>query len=104
MASIHGVTFRAFVVEAGFPGGSAPKGLRLAGATVDGAILWWPGTEAPPTELKWAGAHIAVTFSPDGRYLMTAMQENALHGWRIEDAQDMRMSGYAAKPKSMSWS
>jgi WD40 repeat protein len=82
----------------------APKGLRLAGATVDGAILWWPGTEAAPTELKWAGAHIAVTFSPDGRYLMTAMQENALHGWRIEDAQDMRMSGYAAKPKSMSWS
>jgi hypothetical protein len=32
------------------------------------------------------------------------MQENALHGWRIADAKDMRMSGYPAKPKSLSWS
>jgi len=31
------------------------------------------------------------------------MQENALHGWRIEDAADMRMSGYPAKIKSMNW-
>jgi len=32
------------------------------------------------------------------------MQENALHGWRIEDGKDMRMSGYPAKPRSLSWS
>jgi hypothetical protein len=31
------------------------------------------------------------------------MQENALHGWRLEDGRDMRMSGYPAKPRSMSW-
>ena len=35
---------------------------------------------------------------------MTVMQENALHGWRIEDAQDLRMSGYVSKPKSLAWS
>ena len=54
--------------------------------------------------LEWKGAHLAVTFSPDGRYLVTAMQENALHGWRLEDSKDMRMSGYPAKPRSLSWS
>ena len=32
------------------------------------------------------------------------MQENALHGWRLEDGKDMRMSGYPAKPRSLSWS
>ncbi len=82
----------------------APKGIRVAIAGYNGVLLWWPNTDAQPVRLEWAGAHIAATFSPDGRYLLTAMQENALHGWRIEDARDMRMSGYAAKPRSMSWS
>jgi hypothetical protein len=31
------------------------------------------------------------------------MQENALHGWRLSDKADMRMSGYPAKVKSMDW-
>jgi WD40 repeat protein len=82
----------------------APKGLRLAVARYDGVTLWWPGTEVAPVMLEWKGAHIAVTLSPDGRFVVTAMQENALHGWRIEDGKDMRMSGYPAKPRSLSWS
>jgi WD40 repeat protein len=82
----------------------APKGLRLAVARYDGVTLWWPGTEAGPTDYEWKGAHIAATFSPDGRYLVTAMQDNQLHGWRLDDGKDMRMSGYPAKPRSMSWS
>ena len=45
-----------------------------------------------------------MTVSPDGRFLVTSMQENTLHGWRIADKKDMRMSGYPAKTRSMSWS
>jgi WD40 repeat protein len=82
----------------------APKGLRLAVARYDGVTLFWIGTEGEPVELAWKGAHIAVTFSPDGRNVVTAMQENALHGWRLDDGRDMRMSGYPAKPRSLSWS
>ena len=82
----------------------APKGLRLAAARYGGVTLWWAGTEARPAMLDWKGAHLAVTFSPDGRYVITAMQENALHGWRLADGQDLRMSGYSAKPRSLSWS
>jgi WD40 repeat protein len=83
----------------------APKGLRLAVARYDGVTLWWAGTaDARPASLSWKGAHLAATFSPDGKYVVTAMQENALHGWRIADAKDMRMTGYPAKPKSLSWS
>jgi WD40 repeat protein len=82
----------------------APKGLRLAVARYDGVTLWWAGTGAEPVTLDWKGAHIGVTFSPDGKTLVTAMQENALHGWRLDDGRDMRMSGYAAKPRSLSWS
>jgi WD40 repeat protein len=82
----------------------APKGLRLAIAHYHGVTLWFPNAaEAPPERLEWKGSHLGVTFSPDGRYLVTAMQEPTLHGWRLVDAKHMRMSGYAAKVRSMSW-
>lgn len=82
----------------------APKGLRLGVARYDGATLWWVNTQGQPQLLEWKGAHLAASFSPDGKYLVTSMQEAALHGWRLTDAQDMRMTGYPSKVKSMSWS
>jgi WD40 repeat protein len=82
----------------------APKGTRLAAARYNGVSLIFPGTAAKPVELDWKGAHHGVCFSPDGRYVVTTMQENALHGWRIEDGKHMRMTGYPAKIKSWSWS
>ncbi|MEJ0050759.1 MAG: WD40 repeat domain-containing protein [Methylovirgula sp.] len=82
----------------------APKGYRLAIAHYNGASLWFPDTNAPPELLDWKGAHLDATFAPDGRFLVTSMQENALHGWRLSDKRDMRMSGYPAKTRSLSWS
>lgn len=81
-----------------------PKGLRVAVSGYNGVGLWFPGTAAAPQELEWKGAHNAVTVSPDGANVVTSMQENALHGWRLKDGQHMRMSGYPTKVKSMSWS
>lgn len=82
----------------------APKGLRLAVARYNGVTLHFPATDGKPAELEWAGAHTAVTFSPDGAYVVTSMQENALHGWRLSDGRHMKMTGYPAKVKSLSWS
>jgi WD40 repeat protein len=82
-----------------------PKGIRLACAQYDAVLLHFPTEpKSAPQKLDWKGAHLAVTVSPDGAFVITAMQENALHGWRIADKRDMRMSGYPAKTKSMSWS
>lgn len=81
-----------------------PKGRRVAAATYGGVHLWYARiAEQKPTVLKWAGAHIALAWSPDGKFLVSAMQENALHGWRLADAKDMRMGGYPAKVKSFAW-
>jgi WD40 repeat protein len=81
-----------------------PKGRRLATATYGGAALWYARiAEQKPVLLKWAGSHIGVVFSPDGKFLMSAMQENQLHGWRLADAKDLRMGGYPAKVKSMAF-
>ncbi|CAK02067.1 WD40 repeat domain-containing protein [Bartonella tribocorum] len=82
----------------------APKGLRLAVAHYNGVTLHWLSTQTSPTTLVWKGAHCGVTFSPDNRYVISTMQENALHGWRLTDHQHLRMSGYPSKVKSWSWS
>jgi WD40 repeat protein len=82
----------------------APKGLRLAVAHYNGATLWFPNMAATAEFLAWAGSHLGVIFSPDNKFLVTAMHEPALHGWRLADNRHMRMSGYPGRVKSMSWS
>ncbi|MFB9265455.1 WD40 repeat domain-containing protein [Bradyrhizobium erythrophlei] len=82
----------------------APKGLRLAIAHYGGVTLWFPNMAANPEFLEWAGSHLAVTFSPDNKFLVTAMHEPAMHGWRLADNRHMRMSGYPGRVRSMSWS
>ena len=81
-----------------------PKGYRLAATHYNGASLWFPNIDGPPQTLEWKGAHLDATFSPDGRFLVTSMQENALHGWRLVDSRHMRMTGYPGKTRSLSWS
>ncbi len=81
-----------------------PKGFRLAIAHYNGATLWFPNAAgAKPEVLEWKGSHLGVTVSPDGKFLVTTMQEQTLHGWRIVDAKHMRMSGYSARVRSLSW-
>ncbi|MBX9461181.1 MAG: WD40 repeat domain-containing protein [Brevundimonas sp.] len=81
-----------------------PKGRRVATSTYGGAALWFARiAEQKPTFLKWAGSHTGVTWSPDGAFVVTAMQDNQLHGWRIKDQKNLRMGGYPSKVRSMSF-
>jgi WD40 repeat protein len=81
-----------------------PKGRRIATATYGGAWLWYARiAEQKPVVLKWAGSHVGVAWSPDGKFLMSAMQENQLHGWRVADEKNLKMGGYPAKVKSLAF-
>lgn len=82
----------------------AAKGHRLAIAHYNGVTLWYPAVDNGVETLEWKGSHLDVTVSPDGRFVVTSMQENTLHGWRLKDRKDMRMAGYPAKTRSFSWS
>jgi WD40 repeat protein len=82
----------------------APKGLRLAIAHYNGVTLWFPNMAANAEVLEWAGSHLGVSFSPDNKFLVTAMHEPSLHGWRLADNRHMRMTGYPGRVRSMSWS
>lgn len=81
------------------------KGKRAAAAHYNGVSLWFVASKsAHPRRLEWKGSHTALAFSPDGDVVVTAMQENALHGWRLSSNEHMRMSGYPAKTTSLSFS
>lgn len=81
-----------------------PKGRRLAAATYGAVALWFARiAEQKPTLMKWPGAHQQVVFSPDGRFLIAAQHEPGLHGWRLSDAKDMRMAGYPARVRSLTF-
>lgn len=81
-----------------------PKGRRIATSTYGGAALWFARiADQKPTFLKWAGSHTAVTFSPDGAFVVTAMQDAQLHGWRLKDQKNLRMGGYPSKVRAMSF-
>jgi WD40 repeat protein len=80
------------------------KGRRIATSTYGGAALWLARiAQQKPTLLKWAGSHTGVAFSPDGAFVVTAMQDNQIHGWRLKDAKNMRMGGYPSKVRSMAF-
>ena len=81
-----------------------PKGRRLAAATYGGAWLWYARiAEQKAQVLKWAGSHVGLAWSPDGKFLMSSMQENQLHGWRVADDKNLKMGGYPGKVKSLAF-
>lgn len=82
----------------------SPNGKRLAASHYNGVSLWWTNAkDATPVKLMWKGSHLGVIWHPDGKTLLTSLQENALHGWRLSDNNEMRMQGYATKIHSMAF-
>ena len=80
------------------------KGKRVATSHYNGASIWFVASKSDhPRVLEWKGSHTGIAISPDGDNIVTAMQENALHGWRLSDTQHMRMSGYPAKTQALSF-
>jgi WD40 repeat protein len=80
-------------------------GSRIAAAHYGGITLWSIGQVIlPPRKFGWQGSHVALKWSTDGKFIATGTQENDIHVWRVAQASDMRMQGYPAKVKSLSWS
>jgi WD40 repeat protein len=90
----------------------SPNGKRLAVAYYGGVQLFW--TNAPTTApdiLSWNGSHLNMAWSPDGQFLLSSMQDAAVHGWKMgaalksqEPGNEMHMQGYETKIGSMAFS
>jgi WD40 repeat protein len=80
------------------------KGRRLAVSHYNGVTLRYVlMADDKGQTLNWAGSHLALTLSPDADYVISSMQENSLHGWRLPEKIDLRMDGYPSKTRSFSW-
>ncbi|MBD3894677.1 WD40 repeat domain-containing protein [Halomonas sp. ML-15] len=82
----------------------SPDGHRIAVSHYGGVTLCSTrSADSTPVPLTCPGSHLAVTWSPNARFVLSAMQEDCIRGWRLEDNDDLYMSGYATKVKSWSW-
>ncbi|WP_226583485.1 WD40 repeat domain-containing protein [Acuticoccus sediminis] len=81
----------------------APDGRQLAASHYNGVTIWSVGRGTKVRTLAWKGSHIGVTWSPDGRFVVSATQERELHVWDLAADKDFRLGGYAAKVRSLAW-
>ncbi|MXV43874.1 WD40 repeat domain-containing protein [Saccharibacter sp. 17.LH.SD] len=80
------------------------KGRRLVASHYNGVSLWFVNSkESTARSLEWKGSHIGVCMHPGGEAVVSSMQENELHGWRLPDGHNMRMSGYPKQVHSMAF-
>lgn len=81
------------------------RGKRLAVSHYGGASVLYPLVpESARVKLSCAGSHLACSLSPDAGYVMTALQETGLHGWKLPAKTQLSMTGYPSKTRSFSWS
>lgn len=82
----------------------SPNGKRLAASHYNGISLWWTNAkDSAPIKFSWKGSHLALIWHPDGKIIISAMQEASLHGWRLTDNNEMQMQGYAGKVHSLAF-
>ncbi len=80
-------------------------GSFLAVSHYGGVTLWSLTSATPyPQLLKWRGSHLAVTCSPDNRYVITAMQEHDIHVFVVDTNEHLFMNAYDSKVHSLCWS
>lgn len=80
------------------------KGKRVAASHYNGVSVWFVQARVDTVRpLEWKGSHTAIAIHPGGEAIVTAMQENDLHGWRLSDGHNMRMSGYPRRVSSLSF-
>lgn len=80
------------------------KGKRLAAAHEGGVTLWpTDRSGAPQKTLPWAGAHSAIAWSPDNRFIAGSTTDNAVHAWRLRDGADIGLPGLATPSTGLAW-
>jgi WD40 repeat protein len=81
----------------------SPAGGALAAAHYGGVSVYTLD-DGERRQLRWHGSHIAVRWSPDGRFIATAMQDRELHCWPADGSSNgVRMAGYPTKVRDLAF-
>jgi WD40 repeat protein len=83
----------------------SPLGPRVAASHYGGVNIFDVSQpKNTPRVLEWKGSHLALTYAPNGKWLISAMQERAIHLWRLADGMDLQMRGYPGPITQFGWS
>jgi WD40 repeat protein len=81
----------------------SPAGGAFAAAHYGGVSVY-SLDDGERRQLRWHGSHIAVRWSPDGRFIATAMQDRELHCWPADGSSNgVRMAGYPTKVRDLAF-
>ncbi len=81
-----------------------PAGDSCAVAYFGGVALWDGTTVCLQKEFPYGNAIYALTWSPDGRWLVAGCHDNAVHLWVPAEDLELHMSGYETRLKELSFS
>ncbi len=68
-----------------------------------GARMWRVGEAKPFAHFDWGGASLIVTWSPDGRWVVTGDQTPSVHLYDVKRRHPLHIQGYETKMKTMAW-
>lgn len=81
----------------------SPDGKRV-GAGTYGALSWYsPDGGQPLKRFDWKGSILTLTVAPNGKWVASGNQDNSVHVWRLWTAEELEMTGYAAKVQHLAW-
>jgi WD40 repeat protein len=82
---------------------SSPQPL-LAAACFGQVVVWNAATFDGVKEFPYGNAIYALTWSPDGRWLVAGCHDNSVHLWVPAEDLELHMSGYETRLKELSFS
>jgi WD40 repeat protein len=83
---------------------STPPSPALASACFGHVVVWNTDTFAAQKEFAYGNAIYALTWSPDGRWLVAGCHDNAVHLWVPAENLELHMSGYETRLEELSFS
>jgi WD40 repeat protein len=76
----------------------------VAAACFGHVVVWDATTFTAQKEFPYGNAIYALTWSPDGRWLVAGCHDNAVHLWVPAEDLELHMSGYETRLKELSFS
>jgi WD40 repeat protein len=79
------------------------RSLEIASVCDGGARMWRVGEDKPIGDFDWGGASLLVSWSPDGRWVVTGDQLPSVHVYDTGRKYPLHIQGYETKVKALAW-
>jgi len=79
------------------------RSAELCSVADGGAQMWRTGESEPFTRFDWGGASLLVSWSPDGRWIVTGDQTPSVHIYDFTRDEPLHIQGYETKVRALSF-